>query len=241
MTDLEFNIYNSKIVTSIQQAINLFSEHWKTHYGLFLHKEHLTRFVECTKAGFRSGFCTYALESVFETKVDEHALYLQNLKQIYSRIDACVGEPNHFLLKQLQETIEAIPFTDLLLLMGQRLSATSLRSVDALPPLKQTLFTACFNPFNTQMSTVVRAWEKHAERSEDLFWPKRKGSAVFKEEMMADFVEQFFTDWTWWNVYSHQKHKYVFELRIESGHGMRWTKNGEQFIGFLEPFIEHQE
>ncbi len=241
MTDLEFKTNNSKIVQGIEQAIDLFSDDWKTTYGLFLHTEYLTRFVEFSRAGFKSGFPVYSITSEYKTQIDCNSIVIKELSALFLELEHCNFKWTRTLQFKAQQCIEYHPFSEILLLMGQRLSSTSLRNIDALPPMRNTLLNACFTPFNTHMSIVVRAWEKHAERTEDEFWPKREGNAAYKETMMREFVEQFLEHWEWWNVYSHQKHGYVFELRIQSGHGMRWTKNGKQFIGFLEPFIEHKE
>lgn len=232
---------NSNILNHIIQAIPLFSKAWKTNYGLFLQHEHLERFVIHSRNGFQNGFHKYTLESEYHTELNTTSSHLTRLKDVYTQIENTTGRDPNTIQKQLQEGIETIPFSELLLLMGQRLSSTSLRTVEALPPLKKTLLQACFTPFNAHMSTVVRAWEKHAERTTDAFWPKRQGHAAYKEQLMEDFVKTFLNNWEWWNVYSHQKHGYVFELRTDSGHGMRWTKDGTQLIGFLEPFVEHKE
>lgn len=227
-----------KIVYCIQQAIHLFSDSWKVKYGLFFHTEHLYRFVEFSTKGFKNGFPQYLLESSYQTVIPLHSPQVMALKMTYQTLAQNHYQLNHQIKRQVQESIEHLACADILLLMGQRLSLTSLRDEKALPPLENTLISSCFIPFNNQMSIVVRAWEKHAERSEDKFWPERRGNAKEKEEKISLLVQQFFKQWQWWNVYSHQKHDYVFELRVESGHGMRWTKDGKQFIGFLEPFIE---
>lgn len=227
-----------QIVQLIQQAIPLFSDTWKKENGLFFHTEHLHRFVSYSYNGLLNGFPEYGLTSGFKTKIPIESKVVQDLKTCYQTIEASNFSSTLTHKKQLQTCLENLPFSVVLLLMGQRLSSTSITDNTALPPLEEELLQACFKPFNTQMSMAVRAWEKHAERSDHQFWPPRKGNAQYKENMMKDFIHQFLKDWEWWNVYSHQKHDYVFELRVPSGHGMRWSVNGKQFIGFLEPFIE---
>ena len=37
---------------------------------------------------------------------------------------------------------------------------------------------------------------------------------------------------------THFKHVLVYEARVSSGHGARWGHGGDEFIGFLEPFVE---
>jgi len=229
---------NFKIVLLIQQAISLFSDSWKKEYGLFFHTEHLFRFVEFSRKGFKDGFPDYSLQSSFTTVIPIYSAQVLALKRSYGAIESVNYKVNASGKKQLQEAIEGLPFSTVLLVMGQRLSSTSITTSNALPPLVEVLHTACFKPYNNQMSIAVRAWEKHAERSSDRFWPERKGNAKQKEVLVTTLVSQFFNQWQWWNVYSHQKHDTVFEIRIESGHGMRWTADGQHFIGFLEPFIE---
>lgn len=241
MLDLAFKNNTSKIVTCIQQTIVLFSDDWKMNYGLFFHTEHLTRFVECSITGLHSELKTYALESSFQTIISADASVLAKLIQVYKTLEHKDYQWTPQLKVDFVNNITQLDFTEIMLLMGQRLSSTSLRTPNAMPPVQSILYKACFSPFNGHMSMVVRAWEKHVERSNDTFWPQRKGNPEYKENTMKEFVEVFFEAWEWWNVYKHQKHGYVFELRIRSGHGMRWSKTGQKFIGFLEPFIEHKE
>lgn len=227
----------TEIVIRIQQAISLFSDNWKTRYGLFFHTEHLSRFVSFSKQGLFNGFPEYTLMSDFTFKIDTDLPEIILLKQTYTDVET-KSKSVEELKKQFQQAIEGLPFSTLLMLMGQRLSATSLRDENGLPPLRETLDKACFKPYNKHMSTVVRSWEKHADRSEDRFWPERKGNAQEKEHLIYNLVNTFYNHWQWWNIYGHYKYDHVFELRIASGHGMRWTANGDLFIGFLEPFIE---
>uniref|UniRef100_A0A0A0KEV6 Uncharacterized protein n=1 Tax=Cucumis sativus TaxID=3659 RepID=A0A0A0KEV6_CUCSA len=42
----------------------------------------------------------------------------------------------------------------------------------------------------------------------------------------------------WMNIHIVAPHGIVFEIRIAEGYGARWSKDGNKFIGFLEPYME---
>lgn len=58
-----------------------------------------------------------------------------------------------------------------------------------------------------------------------------------KNENAKNLVAKLIDNKTWWNIFFHYKHRLVYEIRVESGHGIRWNKEETNIIGFLEPFI----
>ncbi|KAA1246823.1 hypothetical protein [Aquimarina sp. RZ0] len=59
----------------------------------------------------------------------------------------------------------------------------------------------------------------------------------FKEEKVNTLLSNMIHNKSWWNLFYHYKHKYVYEIRIPSGHGIRWNASGTKLISFLEPFL----
>ncbi|WGH76451.1 hypothetical protein P8625_04635 [Tenacibaculum tangerinum] len=125
---------------------------------------------------------------------------------------------------------------DFLVVLGQRLTSASARSEEAIPPLDSDLLIASFQSYNTQISKAARALEKHSERSTQNFWGIVKGKPKEKEEKVREILNYIFKNKTWWNVYCHFQHELVYEIRIPSGHGIRWKMKNFDFIGFVEPF-----
>lgn len=136
--------------------------------------------------------------------------------------------------------IEKLEFEDILLLMGQKISSTSIRTIEALPPTNDILTRACFKPYNRFISQIEKQLDKHNGRKNNDFWPNLKGNSRQKEKSIHQLIIRFLNHLDWWNIYCHYQHDYVYEIRLKSGHGMRWTKDGEHFIGFLEPYISYE-
>jgi len=51
-------------------------------------------------------------------------------------------------------------------------------------------------------------------------------------------VEALLEEATWWNAFEHYSQGLVYEVRVPTGHGARWTLSDYQFIGFLDPFLD---
>jgi len=133
--------------------------------------------------------------------------------------------------------LEKIPFEHWLNILGQRLTSASIRDENAIPPLRDTLLQACRKPFNSEITIAQRAWEKHIGRMDDEFWGEIKGNNLQKQEKVMEKISYILDNRTWWNVFYHYKHELVFEAREKEGHGIRWSHDGKQLIGFLEIFI----
>ena len=135
------------------------------------------------------------------------------------------------------KVLQNAPFAYLLVILGQRLTPASITDERAIPPSRQTLIESCNESYNGKICVGMRAWEKHVSRSEDNFWGEIKGTPLEREQYVQNLVLEMIDHKTWWNVFYHYKHGWVYEIRIESGHGIRWNKGGTSIIGFLEPFI----
>jgi hypothetical protein len=88
------------------------------------------------------------------------------------------------------------------------------------------------------LTVAARALSKHVHRSPEAFWGTVTGSVAEKNAAALRVLNDVLDRTTWWNVFGHFQHELVYEARVPSGHGARWGRLGEEFIGFLEPFDE---
>ncbi|CAM8908360.1 unnamed protein product [Rhodiola kirilowii] len=59
-----------------------------------------------------------------------------------------------------------------------------------------------------------------------------------KNQHALEVLNKLLAHCCWLNIHVVPPHEEVFEIRVADGYGARWTKDGNQFIGFLEPFME---
>lgn len=200
------------------------------NYKLFKEKEHLVLFAESIERYMLYGIpAYYGLPHFKEEVTPNPEIVLGHFKPLFYAEEVTP--------EQWAKAIEATPFEHLLVIMGQRWTPASIKDETAIPPLEQTLLDSCFAPYNDQISMITRAWEKHMGRSTDTFWGIAKGNPTQKEATIRKQIIEMIQAKTWWNIFYHYKHEYVYEIRVPSGHGIRWNKDGTQLIGFLEPFL----
>lgn len=223
-------VFGGKNIVKNIVACKRFLDENHQHYTLFKEQEHVVLFAESIERYILSGIPTdYGLPYFKEEVTPSPEKVLEHFKSIIQGSEATP--------EQWAKAIEATPFEHLLVLIGQRWTSASIKDETAIPPLEQTLLESCFAPYNNQISMVTRAWEKHMGRSTDAFWGIAKGSPTQKEETIRKQITQMIQTNTWWNIFYHYKHEYVYEIRVPSGHGIRWNKDGTKLIGFLEPFL----
>uniref|UniRef100_A0A7N0U077 ASCH domain-containing protein n=1 Tax=Kalanchoe fedtschenkoi TaxID=63787 RepID=A0A7N0U077_KALFE len=114
---------------------------------------------------------------------------------------------------------------------------------EALPPPKSVLlasFTLSCNPNVTGsvLTHGARALAKHASRDSSRYWGTSVGNDSEKNRQALDVLNKLLARCCWLNIHIVPPHGEVFEIRVADGHGARWTKDGTQFIGFLEPYSE---
>lgn len=210
---------------------------WLDKYGGFFHNNLYERFSDLMLRYYCNNDLLKTQQPFFEeeVKTDKHSAY----KLIEPVIEAVESKSfnKEIETKKLGQLFVDIPFSEILLLSGQRLTSASIKDERAIPPKKEELVSNCFLPHNSQISIVTRAWEKHVGRNNSKFWGQIKGSPKQKEMFVRVLLSHFFSNYTWWNVFYHYKHELVYEIRIKSGQGMRWRLNDLNFIGFLEPFV----
>lgn len=216
-----------------QRVSNYLSQNWKEQYKQLLEEEHWTGFIQNLQQQLLNTTykrelphfneeVTPAMESIvalWKTEFNEQFKNSSSWQEAWA------------------STIEAMPFEYILIILGQRQTPASAKDSRAIPPLKKTLIKSARQAFNKQISIATRAWEKHAGRSDDNFWGEVKGTPAQKEEHVQQLVSKMIDGQTWWNVFVHYKHQQVYEIRVPSGHGIRWTADGNSIIGFLEPFL----
>ncbi|MGY3795872.1 hypothetical protein [Aquimarina sp. 433] len=218
------------IYQSIQNSIPFLSESWKKTYAAFFEEEHLQVFANTLQKWHKYGVPdTLPLPHFEEETTPPLSQAFENFKTILSEKETTPQD--------WSTTIENTPFEHLLLLIGQRCTSATLQNSAAIPPVKETLLASCFTPFNHQICIATRAWEKHIGRSDDNFWGTMKGNPAQKEEKVKQRILEIIENKTWWNIFYHYQHEYVYEIRVASGHGIRWNHKGTKLIGFLEPFL----
>mmetsp|Transcript_22046 Transcript_22046/g.39072 ORF Transcript_22046/g.39072 Transcript_22046/m.39072 type:complete len:112 (+) Transcript_22046:2-337(+) len=92
-----------------------------------------------------------------------------------------------------------------------------------------------------------RALTKHCHRSEG-FWPQSKGNNDAKNTAALQALKKILENASWVNVHvvpgGSRKKLPIVEIRGPELYGARWTSDGTQFRGFLEPvspFLEPVE
>ncbi|WP_128755173.1 hypothetical protein [Aquimarina sediminis] len=228
-----------KISETIRDCIPFITESWKESYRDFLVEEHIETFSKRMELYMDNKTPPKYTLPVFEEEVTPP------VEVAYGSFDDAIRttkmckslEDEKKISKLWAATLENTPFEYLLLIIGQRYTPASIKNQAAIPPIKKVLIESCFIPINSQIVMATRAWEKHIGRSTDNFWGQIKGNSKEKEERVKRLVMYMIECHTWWNMFYHYKHELVYEIRVPSGHGIRWTSDGTKLIGFLEPFV----
>jgi hypothetical protein len=209
------------------------------HARLFAQEEHLAALAARLLAFARQGVpaepppprfaaeCTPPLEAAFAPFRDAVAAWHDDS---YSSA----------LPRQFTDALVVAGTRNLLVLLGQRLTPASVTDARAIPPTRARLLASARRPHgNADPLTVAgRALAKHVHRSPAAFWGQVSGSAAEKNAAAEEVLARILGGATWWNVFGHFKHDLVYEARVPTGHGARWGRLGDEFIGFLEPFDE---
>lgn len=221
-----------------KQSIPFLSRDWKNKYAELLNHEHWQAIGERIYAfAFKNEIDHHPLPTFDEEIIPvypKHYQYFEPLKLIKDKNE------NEVVL-QVAKIIEKTPIESLLLILGQRKTPATISDENGIPPLKTQLLKSCLEPYNGQICKAARAREKHISRNnsqKDSFWGEITGTPKEKEQATITIVQHIIKEKTWWNVFTHYKHDVVYEIRIASGQGIRWKKNGLALIGFLEPFIQ---
>ncbi|CAM8901153.1 unnamed protein product [Rhodiola kirilowii] len=114
---------------------------------------------------------------------------------------------------------------------------------EALPPPKSVLLSSFMLPCNpdatgSTLSHGAKALAKHANRDSSNYWGTSSGNDSNKNQQALEVLNKLLAHCCWLNIHVVPPHEEVFEIRVADGYGARWTKDGNQFIGFLEPYME---
>ncbi|NHN24542.1 hypothetical protein FIA58_002535 [Flavobacterium jejuense] len=216
---------------TLVEAKAFLSEDWKSKNQAFLQEEVISFFAKQLFIQLNATPNGLKLPYFKEEIQQDFAEALNQFKKVFTNENELV-EP-----KIISQILEEIPFKELLLLMGQRITSASVQDVKAIPPLRKIILESCFQPLNKETTVVVKAWEKHVGRYPKSIFEQLKGNQREKEITIKKQIDYIIESQTWWNVFYHYKHGLVYEIRIPNGQGMRWSSDGKQFIGFLEQFL----
>jgi hypothetical protein len=210
------------------------NKEWKTKYALFLTNDNLCLFAE-NLISFHNQNAEISRKPYFK---DEIMVSIQDSVFYFEKALEAFQSNSNQLKPSLIKALEETPFEIILLILGQRLTSASRRDEMGIPPEKGILLESCFQPFNSEISIVARAWEKHVGRKKNSIFGEIKGNTSQKQQAVEKLVNYIMSHKTWWNVFYHYKHDLVYEIRVANGQGMRWSADGKRFIGFLEDFLD---
>lgn len=109
---------------------------------------------------------------------------------------------------------------------------------DLWPPSRAKLmesFSEQHSP-KAELSVGARALAKHHHRDQsDAWWGNCTGTEKQKNENALNIVNNILDNATWINIHWLPQDVFVIEARVNEGYGARWTADGKQFRGFLEP------
>jgi len=206
---------------------------WKTKYDYFFADEHWSFWVKQFNHYLNKESSTPRLPYFSE----ETTPPIHEIMNYFTTQYKIVAQQHLSVAITWAKVLQHAPFEYLLVILGQRLTSASISNELAIPPLRQQLIKSCSQPYNDQISMAARAWEKHVGRSEDNFWGEIKGTPTEKNSYVQHLIAKMIDHKTWWNIFYHYKHELVYEIRVESGHGIRWKQKDYSIIGFLEPFL----
>ncbi|WP_397364069.1 hypothetical protein [Olleya sp. R77988] len=228
----------SKLTQLIKDSKPLFSIEWLLVNDVFFQDEYLQKFSKQLIDFHENNTPKHLPLPHFSEEITPD---LNNVFSIFKSI-IIVLDANNFISNKanqnlISNTIQKTPFESVLQIMGQRQTPATIKTSQGLPLKKQEMIDSGLKPYNNQISVGVRAWEKHIDRTDDAFWGKISGSPQVKQNTVKNIITNIINNHTWWNTFYHYKHQTVFEIRVKSGHGMRWSKEDKSLIGFLEPFL----
>jgi len=115
-------------------------------------------------------------------------------------------------------------------------------SADTLPPRRARLM-AGFRVAHKQkvkgsaLTVGARALAKHCHRASDQWWGDggARGTEAAKNAYAEGVIRRILDEASWLNQHTLPHDVRVFEVRVPEGYGARWSADGSEFRGFLEP------
>ncbi len=138
---------------------------------------------------------------------------------------------------KVKEVIQKLGKRGLLDLLGIR---RTVGSIDAWPAPRQVLeqtFKKPNKPDTASMLSVgARALSKHCHRDQTTsWWGDCTGTELAKNEHASTKMAEVLDEAQWINIHGLPQNLPILEVRQKDGYGMRWSPDGLQFRGFLEP------
>jgi hypothetical protein len=231
----------SSLIEALRASEALLPEPFRsTHARLFVEEAHLANLAARLLAFFRDGAPVQPPPPYFAAEqtpplADAFAYFRPALVAWHAAPEAPDAPAN------FAEALTAAGCKHVLILLGMRLTPASVTGPDALPPPRARLLAAAERQHGANDLTVAaRALSKHVHRSPGAFWGEVRGPVAQQNVAARLVIDQLLDHATWWNVFGHFAHELVYEVRVPSGHGARWGRLGDTFIGFLEPFDEQR-
>ncbi|XP_022145214.1 uncharacterized protein LOC111014716 isoform X3 [Momordica charantia] len=99
-------------------------------------------------------------------------------------------------------------------------------------------FASIISGKGIKLTIGAKALAKHHHRSSSKYWGTCDGNDYDKNKLAMNSILDLIAHCCWLNIHIVPPHGIVFEIRIAEGYGARWSKDGNKFIGFLEPYME---
>ncbi|HEU0126225.1 MAG TPA: hypothetical protein VFQ56_07960, partial [Flavobacterium sp.] len=162
------------LFNEIKTIIPALDKDWKQQYALFLTHENLLLFSE--------NLITFYNQKEEVSRLpyfkDEIIVSLQDAVFHFKKVVEDFQNDSDQLQTNLIQALEKTPFEIILLILGQRLTSASQRDENGIPPANEILLESCFEPFNSEISIVARAWEKHVGRNKNSIFGEIKGNTI---------------------------------------------------------------
>lgn len=164
------------------------------------------------------------------TLMQEVSTKLQRIKTLHSVWSL---DELHYAVKEILTVLGKRGLLDLL---GMR---KTVGTADIWPPswkvLEETFCEKHSPDTNSPLSVGARALAKHCHRDHSSWWGTSSGSEASKNDHAHKKMTEILKNATWINIHELPPDLLIIEAREEHGYGARWTADGRQFRGFLEP------
>lgn len=146
-----------------------------------------------------------------------------------------LGKP---LLECMNTIMESLGINGVRVLLRLRRTLGSIPN--AVPPSPRLLIKSFCEPLRPKLvlSVGARALAKHSHRSEKGWWGECKGSEAKVNLSSLEVLHRIMKNCVWINIHCLPHDVPFFEIRVRDGYGARWSLDGSQFRGFLEPPME---
>ncbi|XP_013408421.1 uncharacterized protein LOC106172320 [Lingula anatina] len=146
-------------------------------------------------------------------------------------------------IDKLEGILKLLGRRGLMNLLGMR---RTVGSKDLWPPPRSTLentFNSKHRPDNIKpcdLTTGARALSKHCHRDVTVsWWGTAKGPVAKQNDHAFKVVTRILDEATWINIHSLPNEVLILEIRQQDGYGARWSHDGLNFRGFVEPMMEN--